>query len=363
MDFHTSSKARAFLENLSSKYINENSKVLPQHELERRLEEILVNQGEDKLLELRDQARDIANILSMGKEFSKLDSLIGALLEAKPVYALTGEVGKDRTKDMLYDASAINRLQLLFAEIRNYPFTDLKQEINSTTHFNNKAFFEAYFSNYIEGNTFEIEEAENIIFDKKIPENRAKDAADLLGTFNIVSNLDLMRQVPTSFTDLIATLKTRHQSLMQNHLEVLPGNFKNTPNRADDTHFVRQDYVTGTLIKGFQLYQDLPVGMARAIYVMFLVAEVRPFKEANGRIARIMMNAELQSQNLQTIIIPNVYRGDYIGALRALNRRNQTQPIVKMLTMAQKFSALDFSIYPKIFEELKMRNWFAEPDW
>ena len=32
--------------------------------------------------------------------------------------------------------------------------------------------------------------------------------------------------------------------------------------------------------------------IARAIYMMFLVSEVHPFDDGNGRMARIMMNAE-----------------------------------------------------------------------
>src|SRR5438552_10661177 len=45
-----------------------------------------------------------------------------------------------------------------------------------TTLFRSKAFFEAYFSNYIEGTTFEIEEAERIVFDRAVPPTRPKDA-------------------------------------------------------------------------------------------------------------------------------------------------------------------------------------------
>ena len=45
------------------------------------------------------------------------------------------------------------------------------------------AFFEAYFSNYMEGTAFEVEEAESIIFEGKIIENRDEDSHDILGTF------------------------------------------------------------------------------------------------------------------------------------------------------------------------------------
>lgn len=75
---------------------------------------------------------------------------------------------------------------------------EIRDTFEAPDHFTNKAFFEAYFSNYIEGTTFEIEEAENIIFNKKIPAKRPKDAHDIIGTFQIVSNLNELCKTPLS---------------------------------------------------------------------------------------------------------------------------------------------------------------------
>ena len=50
------------------------------------------------------------------------------------------------------------------------------------------AFFEAYFSNFIEGTEFEIDEAEEIVFGGVIPEERPADAHDVLGTFGVVTD-------------------------------------------------------------------------------------------------------------------------------------------------------------------------------
>ena len=106
-------------------------------------------------------------------------------------------------------------------------------------------------------------------------------------------------------------------------------------------------------------YKDI-VELAAAY--LFYLCKNHPFVDGNGRIARIMMSAELVSAGRSTIIIPTVYRDDYLQALRALTRRHRPNPLVAMLTAAQKFSHLGFSPYPSILNELQRRNWFREPD-
>ena len=75
-----------------------------------------------------------------------------------------------------------------------------------------------------------------------------------------------------------------------------------------------------------------------------------------------MMNAELVTQRLSTVIIPTVYREDYLLSLRALTRRHRAKPLVDALLQAARFSQLDFSDYPQILAALERRNWFHEPD-
>jgi fido (protein-threonine AMPylation protein) len=150
--------------------------------------------------------------------------------------------------------------------------------------------------------------------------------------------------------------------MLERRPEILPGAFKLKPNRAGDTHFVLPEYTTGTLRRGYELYADLEPGLQRAMFVMFLIADVHPFNDGNGRIARIMMNAELVAARASTIIIPTVYREDYLNALRALTRRHRAAPLVDALVRAHDFSNLDFADYPRILAELQRRNWFREPD-
>ncbi len=171
-----------------------------------------------------------------------------------------------------------------------------------------------------------------------------------------------MRKVSKTAAELNEIVRSRHATMFEQRPEALPGGFKRARNRAGSTTFVEPDYVLGTLSAGFRLYLELPKGLARAICIMFLVSDVHPFNDGNGRVSRIMMNAELYSQQLSTIIIPNVYRTDYLTALKALTRRSDPDPYARMIARAHAFSALDFSEYAKIKNELEERNWFQEPE-
>jgi Fic family protein len=86
-------------------------------------------------------------------------------------------------------------------------------------------------------------------------------------------------------------------------------------------------------------YSLLQHPFARAAYIMFMISEVHPFLDGNGRIARVMMNAELSSKGLSKIIIPTVYREDYMGALKELTKQRDADTYIRMMLRAWEFSS------------------------
>jgi hypothetical protein len=83
------------------------------------------------------------------------------------------------------------------------------------------------------------------------------------------------------------------------------------------------------------------------------------FAHGNGRVARAMMNAELVAGLQRRIIIPTVYRDDYLLALRALSRQVIPEPLVKMLDYAQAFcAAIDFADLHRAIDALRACNAF-----
>jgi Fic family protein len=337
---YVSQRERAFLENFQpSRKLGPDAKTLPFPEVEERLEQIVRVNGEEELNKLRDRARFIAEALAMQKEFSKLDKIISALLSTHPSKILTSPVAAARAFGVPYDPARVGLFEVLFQELHQREFKYRENKQTSRPAFRNFAFFESYFSNYIEGTRFEVEEAKQIIETQHPLPTRNEDSHDVLGTYQLVSNPQEMRITPDSPEALMDILKYRHRVLLSAREDKHPGLFKDRNNFAGQTAFVAQELVKGTLIKSFDFYQTLRHPFARAAYIMFVVSEIHPFLDGNGRVARVMMNAELVAADQAKIIIPTVYRDDYMGSLRKLTRRREPEAYVRMLVRAHAFSA------------------------
>src|SRR3546814_11190362 len=61
----------------------------------------------------------------------------------------------------------------------------------------------AYFSNFIEGTEFEVEEAAAVVVRQAIPRDRPADAHDILGTWRLVSDPIEMARTPADADELL----------------------------------------------------------------------------------------------------------------------------------------------------------------
>lgn len=338
-ELYASQEARAFLENLQSTRKGPGeSKALPLLHLEERLEAIIRARGEEGLNKLRDEAKEISSRLGMKKEFKKLNQLISDLLATGKSNKLTSSVAIARSQGDPLDPARIKLFESLYEELAGRVFPIYKPS-KSEKAYKTFAFFEGYFSNYIEGTEFTVNEAKEIILTETPMPARDEDSHDILGTYRIVSSKKEMSICPRTPDELLDLLRTRHEILLSARTSKRPGEFKDRNNRAGNTEFVDWKLVNGTLKKGFDWYTLLKEPFAKAVYMMFLVSEVHPFLDGNGRIARVMMNAELSSKGLSKIIIPTVFREDYMGALRKLTRQQIADAYIRMLLRTYEFSA------------------------
>ena len=347
------SRSRALLENLSPER-GSRGKSAGAEAVEQRLVSILNAGGEDELNKIRDTARELAKAMALAQEFRKLDNLIGALLTTRAAGVLKTKEGKLLAKGIPVDTERMARFEILAAKLRVQPLPHRTAIAVSEPARSNFAFLESYFSNFVEGTEFAIEEARDIALHGRIVEQRPKDSHDILGVFKLAVQAPWRDTVPPFGSDFPAELAKRHAVMMEKRPECTPGHFKMEPNRAGSTWFVDPQLVRGTLIEGSSLARSVPEGLPRAIYYAFLTSEVHPFSDGNGRISRIVMNAELSRSGEARIIIPTLLHEEYVDCQRQLTHQNEPAGFIKALSLMQRWTAaFDFSNDDALIEAIK----------
>jgi hypothetical protein len=351
------SPARVLLENLTITRASV-AKSVGKADVEQRLIEICDARGEDALGTLRDEARVLAPALKLDRELEILDGLIGGVLGTRKS-AMSTFAGKAMAADIPYDAHRVALFEKLAEQLRSVP---LKQpaEVTKTergrTHF---AFLESYFSNFIEGTEFDVDDARAFVLEGKPITERPKDSHDIIGVFRQALNPGWGNQTLASGEPVLNQLRERHADQMKERPEVNPGEFKTRANRAGNTEFVAPRLVRGTLVEGSKFLPTVPPGTARALMAMFLVAEVHPFTDGNGRLARLTMNAELSVVKACRIIIPTLFREQYLDCLRVLTREGNPAPFLDAMQHIQEWTAaFDYEDLDKVIADMKACNAF-----
>jgi len=210
-------------------------------------------------------------------------------------------------------------------------------------------FFEAYFSNFIEGTQFGVDEARRIATEGEVPTARPADGHDVSATFRLAGDGADRCRIPGTSTEFIDLLRARHEVLMAARPEKNPGEFKTKRNFAGGYEFVEPELVIGTLVKGFQVLDRLRDPLARATGMMALITECHPFDDGNGRIARLAANAELSAAGEVRVIIPTVLRNNYLAALSGFsNGAGHGEQLIAVLEFAQRWvTEVDWSTFER----------------
>lgn len=181
-----------------------------------------------------------------------------------------------------------------------------------------QVFFEIYFSNFIEGTEFPVKDAERIIFDddlSRVPENRLQDALELVRAWQYASSLIGRAWNADTFDEFLAKVKQTHEELFRDQRLLRPGRLKVLPNVAGMTQFADPEHTVATLKFGFDLAQQLPAGLPRAIVLHHTLIGAHLFVDGNGRTTRMVMNAHLSAMGECRIIVPIGHRVRYVDSL------------------------------------------------
>lgn len=353
---HVAGRSRMFLENLGRKADIRATR----EEVESRLVEILNASGEKALNDIRDQAAALAPALGAERPLEELRSIIGALLGTHAKGELRTKEGQAVAHGTPVDQERLVRFEVLAAHLRGEPLPRIENEVTGMArqHF---AFIESYFSNYVEGTKFDIEQARDIVMNNVVVANRPKDSHDILGVFRLGITSPFRDSPPVAGPEFLEGLERWHTEMLKMRPEANPGKPKLEVNYAGTTKFVEPAMVRGTLAEGSRLALSVPEGLARAIYYAFLISEVHPFDDGNGRLSRLVMNAELTRTGLSRIIIPPLYHPQYVDCARALTRGNDPVGFVRSLAkMARWSSRFDYSKLDKLIATLRTTNALEE---
>lgn len=350
------SRPRQILENLSPER-GSRGKSAGAKAIEDLLVRVLQANGEAELNRIRDDASALVEPLGFKKQFRKLEQLIGALLATHANGVLKTKEGKLVAKGTPIDSEAMARFETLAATLRAAVLARRPAVAGNEPARSCFAFLEAYFSNYVEGTEFAIEDARDIALEGRIDERRPKDSHDILGVFRLALQSPGRDTIPSFGADFPAELARRHAQMLEKRPESNPGQFKLERNRAGETWFVDPQLVRGTLIEGSVLARSIPEGLARAIYFSFLLTEVHPFNDGNGRISRLVMNAELSRVGEARIIIPTLFHEEYVDSQRQLSRQNEPAGLIRALSLMQQWTvAFDYADVNALIAAVRRTN-------
>lgn len=353
------SHARTLLDNLADSRARSGlPRTLRREELEAWLVTKAQRLPEQWLRTLRNDIERIAPMIGAEDRVEAAVEMIGMVGGTRPVRKNASPLLVASAQGTAWDPDRLQRFTELAAYLaRDDLDLDIPNSLSEPNDIGFMPFFESYFSNYIEGTMFPLEVAEEIVETQEVPRNRPEDGHDILGTYRIVADPIGRAVVAGDFDEFVRRLKVRHRAIMEGRPEKRPGEFKEEANQAGSYVFVAPEQVEGTLARGFALAADVPAGFRRALYMLFLVSEVHPFDDGNGRLARAVANAELSAVGECRTLIPIVWRNEYMKALREVSRHGKFDLYIRTIAHAWRWTALiPWNDRPALDAALQMTN-------
>ncbi|HUF31685.1 MAG TPA: Fic family protein [Acidimicrobiales bacterium] len=326
---------------------------------EDRIDEFARSGGAGRILEVLAELDVIAgsfNHRSVEATRSRLASVLGSF---------TGDVRSPRLRARIsgapYDEHRVQMLRNLVSELEALAPAPVPADTSSRWKW--LPFYEAYFSNFIEGTEFGVDEARRIAVEGHEPADRPDDAHDVVATYRLANDPGDRERVPRAGDDLADILRERHAALMAARPDKRPGLFKEKYNDAGGYQFVDPELVAGTLRTGFEVLNSAMDPLVRAVAMMVLVTEVHPFDDGNGRVARLTVNAELSRAGQARIIIPTVFRNNYLAGLTAVSngRTGAARSLLSIMEFAQRWTAaVDWGSYDGAHAQVEAAHGFID---
>ena len=294
------------------------------------------------LQQLRGRAIEIAEELGVPDRQGQVEELVGAVAGTRPVRSGAGRLLAARAAGGEWDPARVERFDELASYLAAIPE---KVEVPALLEAppgdldGTLPFFEAYFSNFIEGTKFDVKEAVRIAIDGEVSPARPADAHDVQATYRIAVDPMMRAHASRSGEEFLEQLRDVHRVLMAARPDMRPGLFKDVDNYFGAYKFVEADLLEGTLLRGFDTFAPVTDAFQRAAALMLVITECHPFYDGNGRTARLISNAALSAAGQVRIVIPSIYRNDYLRGLRGVSNANG-QALLAVLGFAQRWTTV-----------------------
>jgi hypothetical protein len=146
-----------------------------------------------------------------------------------------------------------------------------------------------------------------------------------------------------------AWLRYWHARLLSAVPEARPGQFKAVDAAIPGKPAFSPEFVTPicrSLLR--ELLPAVPAGLARALFLYASLRVLQPFGDGNSRLARFLMNAELEKSGLPTVVIPAAWSGRMNRGLDAVLFEGSLDLLVAAAVGAQEEAARQLRLFEHV---------------
>lgn len=242
-------------------------------------------------------------------------------------------------------AARTDRLQTLYRELsasRPCGLTEITLESQAE---NFRREIEAFCTNNAEGSSLSCDEATRIVRGQSVEFTtvaRRQDAADMRRVHEMIVGMyapHSRTKDRSHFNDWFDEVCYRHAYMFQHRTEWRPGMIKIRPNFAGREVFAEPNNVPALLMLGHELAMHLPAGLPRAVMLTYVVVDVHPFADGNGRSARLVGNAELLAAKEQPCVVTFRHRAENIEAMHHLRATGDASQMIAQWLANQRWTA------------------------
>ena len=170
--------------------------------------------GQKRTERLHAEAVDVAMALDAEDRIEDINRLFGQLAGREPPRPAAGRYFQAAAKGRAWDERRVEMFDRIADGLAEYDDPDLPEWLPAEEVPGELPFFESYFSNYIEGTIFTVNEARHIVETQQPPAARPADGHDILGTYRCVVDPIGRKTVSERPAEIIAHLRNRHETIM-----------------------------------------------------------------------------------------------------------------------------------------------------